>query len=149
MVSLLQAVDVSWHHHARDDWWKHSGCILFSATLEESRAVIKRYECTPGCSFLICSVWSSGVALREICSSYICVCMSRWECLGQEEDFESFLSFNLQQIYTVMWWIFTLCVPVSVCSVIISGVRFDHFHPSVGWFVCKIKQNEWIDFNKP
>lgn len=43
MVSLPRARDVSWHHHACDDWWNLSGCISCSATLGENRVVIKRW----------------------------------------------------------------------------------------------------------
>ena len=66
MVSLPEARDVSWHHHASDDWWKLSGCISCSGTLEENGVVIKRYYCEHGCVFLIGTIWDSGAAHRII-----------------------------------------------------------------------------------
>lgn len=58
IASMLRARDVSWHHYALNDWWKHSGCISCSATLEENGVVIKRYDSTHGCSFLIGTIWN-------------------------------------------------------------------------------------------
>lgn len=66
MVSLPRARDVSWHHHTTDDWWKLSGCISWSAILEENGVVIKRYDCTHGCLFLIGTIWNGGSAHRII-----------------------------------------------------------------------------------
>lgn len=111
MVTMPGARDVSWHHHASDDWWKLSGCISCSATLEENGVVIKRYDRTHGCSFLIGTIWNSGGARGITLYSYISSGVERRrQGDTSHASFPNVIKRKYIGFPTLIWWIsWTLC----------------------------------------